>query len=205
MVAVVRTPSACAVRCICSHSSAVHFSREMRARISSSRISAPPPGIESRPASRRRTMVSRTESPETSAMQRISGAEKQCKCILRKARLDGPQQPFVIIDVQIGIQTALHQDPGAAQGDGLLDFFENRFMRQNVAVFRPHGAVEGAEGAILGAEIRVIDIAVDLVGNHARIGFLFAHLVRGHADADQIVGLQELEGLLRCECPLIKR
>ncbi len=42
--------------------------------------SAPPPGIESRPAAISRAMVSFTVSPETSAMQLISGAEKQCKC-----------------------------------------------------------------------------------------------------------------------------
>jgi len=79
IVAVVRMPSECATRCMSSHSSEVHFSREMRARISSSKISAPPPGIESSPAAINRAIVSRTLRPETSAMQPISGAEKQCR------------------------------------------------------------------------------------------------------------------------------
>src|SRR5439155_12254552 len=48
-------------------------------RTSSSRISAPPPGMDCRPASIRRRMVSSTLSSLTSAMQRISGAEKQCR------------------------------------------------------------------------------------------------------------------------------
>ena len=79
MVAVVRMPSWCAVRCTSIHSCVVHFRRLMRWRTSSSRISAPPPGMESRPASLRRAMVSRRLRPLTSAMFMISGAEKQCR------------------------------------------------------------------------------------------------------------------------------
>ena len=81
MVAVVRMPSGCAVRCTSIHSCVEHFSRLMRWRTASSRISAPPPGMESRPASRSRAMVSRRVRPLTSAMLVTSGAEKQCRWI----------------------------------------------------------------------------------------------------------------------------
>src|SRR5580693_6086942 len=147
MVAVVRMPSACASRCMLTHSSERHFNREIFARISSSRISAPPPGIESRPASRRRG--------------------KAVQMYLRKFLLDRTQHVFVELDAQIRMQAALHQHAGAAQLDHLFDFFVNRFQRQDVAVFRTERAVKCTERAILRAEIGVIDVAIDLVGRDA--------------------------------------
>ena len=65
------------------------------------------------------------------------------------------------------MQTALHQDAGAAQVDGLLDLLEDHFLRKNVAFGVAHRAVERAEAAILGAEVRVVDIAVDDVADDA--------------------------------------
>ena len=49
MVAVVRIPSACAVRCTSIQSCADDFNRLILRRTSSSKISAPPPGIDSQP------------------------------------------------------------------------------------------------------------------------------------------------------------
>ena len=45
---------------------------------------------------------------------------------LRKALLDRAQQIFVIVDAQIGMQSALHENAGAAERYGLFDFLQDR-------------------------------------------------------------------------------
>jgi hypothetical protein len=67
---------------------------------------------------------------------------------------------------------------------------------EDVAFFRAHGAIEGAKGTVFGAEIRVIDVAIDLISGYARIGFFAADFVGGHADAYDVVGVEEIEGFL---------
>ena len=49
--------------------------------------------------------------------------------------------------------------------------------------------VKGAEGAVFSAEIGVVDIAVDDVGNDAIGMQLAAHRVGFHPDADEVVGV----------------
>ena len=48
----------------------------------------------------------------------------------------------------------------------------------------------------------VLDVAIDLVSNHARIILGQAHLVRRHADAQQVIGLQHLQRFLFCKAHL---
>ena len=115
---------------------------------------------------------------------------------LRKFLLDRAQHVFVKLDAQVRMQAALHQHARAAQLDHLLDFFVNGFQRQDVAVFRAQRPVKRAERAIFRAEIRVIDVAVDLVGGDARVRLRAAHFVRGHADADQVIGIEKIERFL---------
>ena len=91
---------------------------------------------------------------------------------LREALFERAHQVLVILDAQVRVQSALQQDSGAAEREGLLDFFVNRLEREDVAFLRAQRTVEGAERAVLRAEIRVINVAVDLVGGHARIGLL---------------------------------
>ena len=86
------------------------------------------------------------------------------------------------------MQAALHQYPGAAQVQGLLDLFEDGFLRQDVALGVAHGPVEGTEAAILGAEVGVVDIAVDDVRDHILGMPAAADGVSLHADADEVVG-----------------
>src|SRR2546422_11706278 len=74
-----------------------------------------------------------------------------------------------------------------------------RSERENVTVLRPERPVESAERAILRAEIRVIDVAVDLIRDHARVVFLQAYLMRRHPDADQVIGPEHFERLLVCQ------
>ena len=45
---------------------------------------------------------------------------------LREALLDRAQQIFVVVDAQIGMQSALHENAGATEGYGLFDFLQDR-------------------------------------------------------------------------------
>src|SRR5208337_1672856 len=117
---------------------------------------------------------------------------------LRKTLLDSAQHFFVPINLQVGMQAALHQNAGAAELDGLANLFVNRIEIEDVAFLRGRTfqrAIEGAEGAIFGAEIRVINVAVDDVGDGAFGMKLSPDGVGLHADADQIIGLEHLQGL----------
>jgi hypothetical protein len=98
------------------------------------------------------------------------------------------------------VQPTLEQNSGAAELQHFVDFLVNLLERQDVAVLGAERPVEGAEGAILGAEIGVVDVAVDLVGDDAGVVFLQAHFVRGHADADEVIGFEHFESLLFCQC-----
>ncbi len=82
IVAVVDMPRRCAWRITSSHSSDFVFFAAMILRTRSTRISAPPPGTESSPASRSRVSVSGTVSFERRAMCWISGGERAWRWIV---------------------------------------------------------------------------------------------------------------------------
>ena len=118
---------------------------------------------------------------------------------LRETIFDSAQHLLVPVDFQVGMQAALHQHSRTAKFHGLTDLVVNRVEVEDVAVFRGRPlqrAIEGAEGAVLGAKVRVIDVAVDDVGDHALGMQPTAHRVGFHADADQVIGGEHLERLL---------
>jgi hypothetical protein len=80
MVAVVDIPIRCASRMIPSHSALVVFFGLMILRTRSTRISAPPPGSESSPASRRRVRATGIVTFERRAACWISEGESACRC-----------------------------------------------------------------------------------------------------------------------------
>src|SRR5260370_5009980 len=98
------------------------------------------------------------------------------------------------------MQPALEQNSGAAELQLLYDFFVDFCERQNIGVLGTEWPVEGAERTILSAEIRIVNVAVDLVSDDAGIVFLQAHLVRIHADADEVIGFEHVESLLFRQC-----
>src|SRR5207245_2590727 len=116
-----------------------------------------------------------------------------------EALLDAPQHRLVPVNLQVRMQTALHQNSGPAKFDGFADLVVDSLEIEDITLFgfgslqRP---VKGAEGTVLSAEVRVINVAIDDVGDHAlgvqpaprRVGF--------HADADQVIGLEQITGLL---------
>ena len=97
------------------------------------------------------------------------------------------------------MQSALHQHARSTEFDGLADLLVNRIEVEDVAFLRGRSLqrpVKRTKGAVLGAEVGVVNIAVDDVGDHAFRMQLAAHSIRFHADADQVVGLKHLQRLL---------
>src|SRR5665213_111234 len=93
------------------------------------------------------------------------------------------------------MQTALHQQAGAAQRNGLGDLTEDNFLRMDVTFVVAQRTVEGAEAAKFRADVRVINVAIDDVGGYAIRMQLATRGVRRHADAYQVVALEEVDRL----------
>src|SRR5690349_16566942 len=89
---------------------------------------------------------------------------------LWKALPDAAQHLFVPIDLQIRMQSALHQYAGTAKFHGLTNFVVNGFELEYVALFGLRSlqrTIKSTERAIFCAEIGVIDVPIDDVGDHA--------------------------------------
>ena len=123
---------------------------------------------------------------------------------LGEALLDAGEEAFEPVDFEIGMKAALHEDAGAAHlqgfGDLLVDFFEREDVALvgagNVFAFFGERAVEGAEGAVLGAEVGVVDVAIDDVGDDALGVEAAADGVGLEAQPDEVRGVEVIEGLL---------
>ena len=80
----------------------------------------------------------------------------------RVARLDRAEEILVVVDAEVGMVAALHEQAGAAERERLLDLLEDHRLRQQVALAPVAGAaVEGAEVAVGDADVRVVEVAVD--------------------------------------------
>src|SRR6185437_7961662 len=118
---------------------------------------------------------------------------------LREALLDANKQALEPIDLEIGVDATLHQDAGAAHFDGFGDFFADLFEIEDVSLVRSDAlqwAVKGAKGAVLGTEIRVINITVNDVSDHAFGVHTSPHGVGLEAQADQVGRAETVECLL---------
>src|SRR5205814_8691081 len=93
------------------------------------------------------------------------------------------------------MKSALHQDTGAAQRQGFVDFPADGLERLNVTLGRADGPVESTERAVLRADVCVVDIAVDLVGDDVTGMQPLAKRVSFHGDADQVIGAKHVERL----------
>ncbi len=96
--------------------------------------------------------------------------------LLRRQAMDGQREVglhpaeelFVPGDRQVGVEAPLQQDLHAAQVDRLLELLAELVARQDVALGLVGGrAVEVAELAARDADVRVVDVAIDDVGDDA--------------------------------------
>src|SRR3989442_11242316 len=100
------------------------------------------------------------------------------------------QQVLIPFDTKVRMQSALHQDAGAAERNCFIDFRANLVQSANVSVRRAWPPVEGTEGTNNIAYIRVIDVAVNDVGDNVGRMFSFTYLVSGGANAGDLVRLK---------------
>src|SRR5262249_28527540 len=107
--------------------------------------------------------------------------------------LDRPQQVLVPLDCELRMQAALHQNACASEVEGLLNFVEDHFLGVHITLGMAHGPVKGAKAAIFGAEIGVIDVAVDDVAGDSFRMQLTARLVGSHADSDEVVAPEQVD------------
>src|SRR5205807_8859372 len=109
---------------------------------------------------------------------------------LGKALRNAAQQLLVPVNFQVGIESPLHQDARATQLYCLADLFVDGLEIEDVALFGPGAlqrAVERTEGTVFGAEIGVVDIAVNNVGDHPLGMELAPQGIRLHANANQVI------------------
>ena len=145
---------------ISSQRSAPAFFCATMSRTRCTRISPPPPGIESSPA----FCSSRITSTRVHAEQlreEVHFARAEAVDVDRVVALDVAQQVEIPLERDVRIVPALHEDLHAAQRLRLVDLRADLLERERVpfAVLRP--PVERAEAAVGDADVRVVDVAVD--------------------------------------------
>src|SRR5436190_13109362 len=106
-----------------------------------------------------------------------------------KALLNSAQHTFMPINLQIRMESALHQHPRTAKLDRLTDFLVDRLELQDVSFlcFRPlQRPIKRTERTKFCAEVCVVDVAVSDVGDHAVRMQFAANGVGFHADPNEI-------------------
>src|SRR5689334_14623614 len=89
------------------------------------------------------------------------------------------------------MQSALHQHARAAEGYGLVNSLLDLLDRVNVGVRLPRSAVERAKRTDDVADVRVIDVSVNDVGDQRRVVLSLADLVCRDADPSDIAGREQ--------------
>ncbi len=108
------------------------------------------------------------------------------------ALLDAPEEILVVVEREIGMVPALHEQAGPAERERLLDLLVDDRLREQVALAPIAGAaVEGAEVAVGDADVRVVEVAVDDECDPVRVGLTAAELVRRAADGDEVAGAEQ--------------
>ena len=121
----------------------------------------------SSPAAISRSSTSGTGSCDSRERWITSGGDSAWSLNVGIALLDRAEQILVPRQRQVGIVAALQQQLHAADGDRLVDLAEQLVEAEHVAFRRSDRPVERAEVALRDADVRVVDVAVDDVGDDA--------------------------------------
>ena len=155
-------------------------------RTRSTRISPPPPGRLPSPAS---LSCARTSFSGILNFLREEVDLRRAEAVdvdPREVGLDVAEQVHVPVERQVGVQAALHQDLVAAELDRLADLLEQDVAVEDVGLGVADLAVEGAEVADRGADVGVVDVAVDVV-RAVRLGVEpLADRVGGPAEREEV-------------------
>src|SRR6476620_4213491 len=105
-------------------------------------------------------------------------------------RVQGRQQVLVPLDVAVRVQAALHQDARAAKCNRLVYSLTDLVYRVNVGVRLTRPPVKRAEGADDIADVRVVDVAVNDVGDERSVVLTLPDLVGSDPDSGKVARLQ---------------
>ncbi len=169
----------------------VILSGQSIARTSSSRISAAVPGSVPRPAafSSRRNSV--TGMPSVCAPCQISSGENACTCISGTAAFTARQMSRYVCAGVGGMDAALHADFGRAalprpRVTRSADLLQSQIVGLAAQILARLALGEGAELAVEGADVGVVDVAVDDIGDGVAVD-VAAQFVGGRADRRKVV------------------
>ena len=184
MVTEVFIPASCAISMISSQRSAPAFLRATWSRTRWTRISPPPPGIESSPAFISSRITSRASMPEQLG-EELHLTRAEAVDVDGVVPLDVAQQVEVPLERDVRVVPALHQDLHRAERLGLVDLGADLLVRERPSFGVLGAAVERAEPAVGHAHVGVVDVAVDDVGDDV-VGMLLApHAIGFGAEFEQ--------------------
>ena len=83
----------------------------------------------------------------------------------RVSLLDRAKQVLVPLERQVRIVPSLEEQLSTAKRDRFVDLAKDLFEAQHVPFGRSHGPIERAEVAARDAHVRVVDVAIDDVGD----------------------------------------
>src|SRR5262245_58283472 len=113
------------------------------------------------------------------------------------ARLDGAEEILVVVDSEIRMVSALHEETRAAERERLLDLLEDDGLRQQVALARvARPAVERAELAVRVADVGVVEVPVYDDRNAIGVGLPVPALVRRAPNRHEVARLQQRQRLV---------
>jgi hypothetical protein len=87
----------------------------------------------------------------------------------RKLLAQEGEDVLVVAERKVRVYPSLEEDSRSSERQRLLDLLSDLVGRQDVPLGIPRLPVERAEGAPIDADVRVVDVPVDLVGGNARI------------------------------------
>ena len=122
----------------------------------------------------------------------------------RILRAQGAQKIFVPLDTKVRMKATLHQNAGATERDRLIDLFTDFIYRAHVSIGCAGPAIERAEGADHVADVCIIDIPVDDVGDNVVGMATLAKLVGRCANAGDVKGFEQRGAILCAESAAIE-
>src|SRR6266446_2472105 len=109
----------------------------------------------------------------------------------RVLRTKRAQKIFVPLNSKVRMQPALHQHARAAERNRLVNLRANLVDRAHVGVGRARPAIERAESTHDIADVRIVNVSIDDVGDDVFRMTRLANFVSRGADASYVVGLEQ--------------
>ena len=154
------------------------------------------------------------QAVETSRLQPLERLEdgeprlaREVLDLCRRERMDGDrrirlldqaQHLLVIREAELRVEPALDHDLRAAGLDRLPDLLENLFMGEQVGVLAALPPEKGAEAALVDADIRVVDVAVNDEGRRVAEALL-TDLVCLAPEGDEVALAQQIFSFSFCQ------